>query len=94
MKWRRQRPRGTTTRQPAVSGTRSLPPSLASAPGFALHDDDLRQHVLDSALSQFPVIGEQLSDPSGLRGSGVAIAIGAITACTAHSAWPRRCSTP
>jgi YihY family inner membrane protein len=53
---------------------------LASALGFALHDDDLRQRVLDSALSQFPVIGEQLSDPSGLQGSGVAIVIGAITA--------------
>ena len=54
---------------------------LASALGFALRNDEhLRQQILDSTLSQFPVIGEQLRDPSGLQGSRVAIVIGALTA--------------
>jgi membrane protein len=54
---------------------------LASLLGFALrNDEDLRQEILDSTLSQFPVIGEQLRDPSGLEGSGVAIIVGAIIA--------------
>jgi membrane protein len=44
--------------------------------GFVLQgDDELRLRILDSALSQFPVIGEQLADPAGLRGSGVALVI-------------------
>jgi membrane protein len=44
--------------------------------GFVLQgDDELRLRILDSALSQFPVIGDQLADPSGLRGSGVAVVI-------------------
>ena len=43
---------------------------LASALGFALrNDEELRQQILDSTLSQFPVIGEQLRDPQGLQGA-------------------------
>jgi len=54
---------------------------LASALGFALRNDEhLRQQIIDSTLSQFPVIGEQIRDPSGLQGSRVAIVIGALTA--------------
>ena len=54
---------------------------LASGLGFALRNDDhLRQQILDSTLSQFPVIGDELQDPSGLQGSTVAIVIGALTA--------------
>ena len=54
---------------------------LASVLGFVLDDDpDLRDRILDSALSQFPVIGEQLRDPQGLEGSGAAAIIGAIVA--------------
>jgi YihY family inner membrane protein len=54
---------------------------LASGLGFALRNDEhLRQQILDSTISQFPVIGEQLRDPSGLQGSRVAIVIGALTA--------------
>lgn len=42
---------------------------------------DLRQDLLDSALGQFPVIGDQLRDNVGdLPGSGVAVAIGLIGA--------------
>jgi membrane protein len=54
---------------------------LASILGYVLrNDDELRRQVLDSTLSQFPVIGDQLRDPRGLEGSGVALAVGALTA--------------
>ena len=40
---------------------------LSSVLGYALAGDrELQQRVLDSALSQFPVIGDQLSSPAGL----------------------------
>ena len=39
-----------------------------------------RQRILDSALSQFPVIGDQLSDPHGLQGSGAAVVVGGLVA--------------
>ena len=49
--------------------------------GFVLQDDpDLQQRVLDSTLSQFPVIGEQLGDPEGLRGNGAALVISILVA--------------
>jgi membrane protein len=38
-------------------------------------NDELRLRILDSALSQFPVIGDQLADPRGLQGSGVALVV-------------------
>lgn len=54
---------------------------LASVLGFVLQDDpDLQQRILDSTLSQFPVIGDELNDPQGLRGSGVAAVVGAVIA--------------
>ena len=54
---------------------------LTSIVGFALRgNEDLRQQILDSTLSQFPVINEQLRDPQGLQGSGVALLVGALTA--------------
>jgi membrane protein len=54
---------------------------LASALGFALSDDpDLRGRILDSTISQFPVIGDALRDPQGLQGNAAAIVIGALTA--------------
>jgi membrane protein len=52
---------------------------LASVLGFVLDDDpELRDRILDSTLSQFPIVGEQLRDPQGLQGSGTAVIIGAI----------------
>src|SRR6476646_3027352 len=39
---------------------------------------ELQQRVLDSALGQFPVVGDQLADPHGISGSGVALAVGII----------------
>jgi len=38
----------------------------------------LQQHVLSSALSQFPVVGTQLGDPKGLGGHGAGIAVGVL----------------
>jgi membrane protein len=48
----------------------------SSALGVILQGNDrLRLEILDSALSQFPVIGDQLADPRGLQGSGVALVV-------------------
>jgi YihY family inner membrane protein len=54
---------------------------LASILGFVLQGNpELQERVLDSTLSQFPVIGEQLGDPRGLRGSMGALIVGALVA--------------
>jgi membrane protein len=46
--------------------------------GYVLADDDsLRRKVIDSTLSQFPVIGTQLKGGS-LQGNGVALLIGVV----------------
>jgi YihY family inner membrane protein len=53
----------------------------ASVLGFVLQGyPDLRETVLDSALAQFPIIGDQLGQPEGLEGSIPAIVIGALGA--------------
>jgi YihY family inner membrane protein len=52
---------------------------LSSVLGFLLQGDPhLQQEILTSALRKFPVIGEQLGDPKGLRGSSLAIVIGLV----------------
>jgi YihY family inner membrane protein len=38
----------------------------------------LLHQVLDSAVGQFPIVGSQLSDPRGVSGSGVGLAIGIL----------------
>lgn len=49
--------------------------------GFILQDDeDLRDRLLDSALSQFPIIGDQLGRPEGISGSTTTIVIGSVVA--------------
>jgi membrane protein len=54
---------------------------LASILGFVLEGDpDLQDRILDSTLSQFPVIGDELGDPQGLQGSGVALVVGGLVA--------------
>ncbi|CAN5432497.1 hypothetical protein BH23ACT3_BH23ACT3_09850 [soil metagenome] len=54
---------------------------LASLLGFVLQDNpDLQDRILDSTLGQFPIIGDQLGDPQGLRGSAVAVLVGALIA--------------
>jgi YihY family inner membrane protein len=45
--------------------------------GFVLQDDpELRDRLLNSALSQIPIVGDQLGRPEGLRGSASAIVVG------------------
>jgi YihY family inner membrane protein len=52
---------------------------LSTVLGFALAGDPGLQHqILDSTLSQFPVIGEQLGDPQGLKGGGFGLLIGIL----------------
>ncbi|RLV55063.1 YihY/virulence factor BrkB family protein [Aeromicrobium phragmitis] len=49
--------------------------------GFFLQDDpQLQEDLLDTALAQFPIVGDQLGRPDGLTGSASAIVIGAIAA--------------
>ena len=49
--------------------------------GFVLQDNpDLRDELLDSALSQFPIIGTQLGEPKGIKGSATTIVIGSVVA--------------
>lgn len=52
---------------------------LSTVLNFALHGDVALQHrVLDSALGQFPMIGAQLTDTRGVRGSGVGLTVGIL----------------
>ncbi|MFN0030329.1 MAG: YihY/virulence factor BrkB family protein [Acidimicrobiales bacterium] len=50
---------------------------LTSILGFVLQgNESLRMQILDSAISQFPVLGPELEEPSGLPGSGLGVAVG------------------
>jgi membrane protein len=55
---------------------------LVTVLGFALSDDpELRREVLDSALAQFPVLGDQLQENTGeLEGSTFALVTGVVSA--------------
>jgi YihY family inner membrane protein len=49
--------------------------------GFILQGNpDLQDAALNSALSTFPIIGEQLGRPEGLRGSTSAVVVGTLAA--------------
>ncbi len=49
--------------------------------GFLLQGDaQLQQQLLDSALGRFPIVGDQLGRPEGLRGSGSAVVVGGLAA--------------
>ncbi len=49
--------------------------------GFVLQGNPgLSERLIDSALSQFPIIGDELGRPDGLQGSTGAIIVGGITA--------------
>jgi membrane protein len=56
--------------------------AFASILGFLLQDNpEFQQDVLDSTITQIPVIGDQLTrDVTSLKGSGVALAIGILGA--------------
>ena len=52
---------------------------LSTVLGFFLaNDPHLQRQVLDSALSQFPVVGEQLSDPRHIGGGPLGLVIGIV----------------
>lgn len=53
---------------------------LVTGLGFVLgHNPDLQRRIVDSALSEFPIIGTELrSSVNALHGSGVALLIGVI----------------
>lgn len=49
--------------------------------GFVLQGNpELQRRILDSTLSQFPIIGDELGDPQSLQGSGIALVIGGLVA--------------
>ena len=49
--------------------------------GFVLQGNpELQESVLDSALAQFPIIGDQLGRPGGLRGSTGGVIVGFLVA--------------
>lgn len=53
----------------------------SSVLGFLLQGNRAFQRsILDSALSEFPIIGTQLSAPQGLQGSVSAVIVGAVVA--------------
>lgn len=54
---------------------------VASLMGFLLQNrPELRETILDTAVSQFPVIGSEVSQPAGLEGSSAALWIGVLIA--------------
>ncbi|MYR05519.1 ribonuclease BN [Gordonia sp. SID5947] len=49
--------------------------------GFVLDDNpDLQERIVDSALSQIPVVGDQLGEPGQLGGGATAVTIGVVSA--------------
>jgi inner membrane protein YhjD len=53
----------------------------SSVLGFVLQGHPhLQQEILSSALRQFPIVGDQLGRPEGLRGSTSAVVVGSVTA--------------
>lgn len=53
----------------------------SSVLGFVLQGDAVLQNsILNSALGQFPIIGDQLARPEGLRGSTLAVVFGSVAA--------------
>lgn len=54
---------------------------LTSVLGFVLQNEpELTERILDTAISQFPVLGSQLGTSTGLQGSGLAVVVGAVIA--------------
>lgn len=49
--------------------------------GFFLQNNpDLAQNILNSALANFPIVGDQLGRPGGLKGSVAGVVVGALAA--------------
>ena len=55
--------------------------TASSVLGFVLQGQpDLKQEILSSALGQFPIVGDQLGRPEGIRGSASAVVVGSLAA--------------
>jgi uncharacterized BrkB/YihY/UPF0761 family membrane protein len=53
----------------------------SSVLGFVLQGQpSLQQSILSSALAQFPIVGDQLGRPEGIRGSTSAVVVGSLAA--------------
>ena len=53
----------------------------SSVLGFVLQGHpSLQEEILSSALAQFPIVGDQLGRPEGIRGSTSAVVVGSLTA--------------
>ncbi len=53
----------------------------SSVLGFVLQNQpELQRDILDTALAQFPIVGDQLGRPEGLSGSTTAVVIGSVAA--------------
>jgi membrane protein len=53
----------------------------SSVLGFVLQGQpDLQRQILNSALAQFPIVGDQIGRPEGLQGSTTAVVIGSFAA--------------
>jgi membrane protein len=53
----------------------------SSVLGFFLQNDpDLAGRILNSALANFPIVGDQLGRPGGLKGSVAGVVVGAVAA--------------
>ena len=50
--------------------------------GFVLQNDpELASRILTSALASFPIVGDQLGRPGGLKGSVPGVVVGSFMAC-------------
>jgi YihY family inner membrane protein len=53
----------------------------SSVLGFVLQGDPaLEREILNSALAQFPIVGDQLGRPGGIQGSTTAVVVGIVAA--------------
>lgn len=66
----------------AYYGLLSIVPLLlvsSTVLGFVLHDNpELQQRLVNSAVGQFPLVGDELSDPGSVSGSGLGLLIGLV----------------
>ena len=63
--------------------------------GFFLQgNEELQETVLNSALAQFPIIGDELGRPEGMQGSTSGIVVGSWSRCSVPRASVRPSRTP
>ena len=57
------------------------------------NNPDLQHRLLNSALSQYPLLGQQLGHISRINQSGLPLVIGLVGTFLGAWAWPTRCRT-